>query len=328
LADRRRPGAGSLISVVCGAATAVLFAQWGLAAAAPRRCRHGDRRAVAVPLLVLSLRRDVRRIAVHAHCARLVPVAGAAALLVGRPGGRAGHCGAAGRSRCRGRPGCPDARDAREHRAHEVPVISAGAVGVVETPSSEPGGRVEPVDPAEATAPPAAGRSDYLLTLAGASCCAQFRRSAGGKRACWSPAWAWRPGASICGSSSVIRWPCLRAGGARLVPGQRSAHLVQGGLCRHDGLRAGGRRDPDHRTGHHVPHGGAAAAQGLAPIRLGYAAFSVVVLAIPILGTKDFMGTGAMFLSRSRWWPRPAISWQPARRNGFGSPCSPRWGRD
>ncbi len=54
---------------------------------------------------------------------------------------------------------------------------------------------------------------------------------------------------------------------------------------------------PADRAGAHVPVRGVAAAAGARLFGWGYLAYCVVVLAIPIIGTKDFMGTGRYVLA-------------------------------
>ena len=58
---------------------------------------------------------------------------------------------------------------------------------------------------------------------------------------------------------------------------------------------------------------------GLAPIRLGIRSrIPWWCWRSPFWAPRTSWAPGAMFLSRSRWWPRPAISWQPG---------APKWVR-
>ena len=289
--------AGSLISVVCGAATAVLFAQWVWR----RLPRAGAVTAIAV--LLLYPYSFYLYGAMYGESLFMLTAIGSFLLLERRHYWLAGLVGALATA---GRPvGVAVAvglvvrmlEMLAEHRALEVPVISAGAVGAVETPSSEPGERVEPADPAEATAQPAAGRSDYPAHP-------RWRELL---RAV--PAVRWREAGVLVSGLGLAAW-CIYlwiqfGDPLAFVSVQAAPGWYQGSgphtwfKVVYVGTMVFGPVDVAVRTT-------AQAIMCLMAVLLlrrvwrrfgwGYTAFSVVVLAIPILGTKDFMGTGRYVL--------------------------------
>src|SRR5450756_1075284 len=221
----------------------------GVAAPSAGRGPDRDRDRDGVPVRVLPVRRDVRRLAVPAHRARSFSAPRTADVLAGRPGRCARDGGSTGRDCGHHRSG---GADARASSAGPGPRECIGA------PADGPGHR--PAHPRPGARPAA------LARLVGGD----HRRAVarGGRSTLWSRT-------ALLGRLPLgrVREPAgVRCGRVRprVGPGRGTPHLVQAQLHRY---RSDGpgllERAAQDGSGRRVSRRRAAHAPGLAPVRLG-----------------------------------------------------------